>query len=116
MDAKIEAMTDDKWAEELADSLRDLRSDTAVEVDKMRDFHRNAASTYARRIENARKHCRNELAELEDEQYRLEQKFEADMRRIDAERSAIKAAADHEIATAAKLAAASKSALEALTA
>lgn len=114
MDAKIEAMTDDKWAEELADSLRDLRDDTDVEVDKLRDYYRNAASTYARRIENARKHCRNELAELDDEQYRLEQKFEADMRRIDAERSAIKAAADREIATATKLAASSKLALGAL--
>ncbi len=114
MDAKTETLVDDSWAEDLADSLRDLRSDTEIEVDRMRDFHRNAASTYARRIENARKHCRNELAELDDEQYRLEQKFEVDMRRIDAERSAIKAAADREIETAGKLAAASKSALGAL--
>lgn len=114
MDAINTTLTEEQIADALEESLRDVRNDTVAEVTKMRTFHTNAVSTYNRRADNARKHCRNELAELDDEKHRLQQKFDADMRRIDAEHLAIKGAADAEIATALKLAAASKSALEAL--
>lgn len=94
--------------------LQDLIGDTAREVDANRDHHAKAYSAYLRRIENAQRHKCAELAEIADEKRRLRQKYDDDLHRLDSEAKAIEAAATAEIATAKKLANASKVALEAL--
>lgn len=101
-------------SEAIACSLQDMAGDTAREIEENREHHAKAYAAYARRIENAQAHRRSELAEIEDEKRRIRQKYDADMHQLDVERKAIEAAALSEIATAKRLAAASKSALEAL--
>lgn len=110
MDALTEMLASD-----LADEL-DLPLTPDDEIDRMADLHRRGMATYVKRAADARKAGKAAVAEMEDERKRLKAKFAADLERIDSEVAAIKAATAESIATANKLAAVSRTALEALQA
>lgn len=117
MDAFNDVLTSD-----LADELSiDLAGEEAAtkpaapdELERMGDFHRGALATYSKRVTTARKHCKEAIAEFDEEKRLLKRQFDADIQQLDAEIAAVKEMTAEEIATAQRLALVSRSALEVL--
>lgn len=102
-------------ADELADSLSQPER-PIDELDRMADLHRRGMATYVGRAVAARKAGKAAVAELEDERRHAKLQHAQNMQRIDDEIARLKEETAEQIATAEKLAAVSRSALEALQA
>lgn len=89
---------------------------TAVinELDRAADVHLRAISTYDQRKAEALKNERSAITRLEEERSRLQAAFTADMDRIDHQIAETRSATAASVATAEKLAAASRAALGAI--
>ena len=104
---------DETLASDLADKLA-RPATPAEEVERMADVYRRAVASYMKRAADARKRGKGQTAELEDERRRLKEIHRQDMARIDEEVALVKALAADEVAACEKMAAVSRTALEAL--
>lgn len=100
-------------ADDLAETLTRLES-PADELDRMADLHRRGMATYVSRASAARKAGKAAVAELEDERRQAKILHARNMQRIDDEIARLKEETADQVATAEKLAAVSRTALEAL--